>query len=362
MKLTRFRLSLLILLLFVLPRFSRAADDLPAKLGDSEFWQLISDLSEPNGHFQYENFVSNEYNLQSVIPSILAKVKSGGAYVGVGPEQNFTYIAALQPKIAFIVDIRRQNLLEHLMYKAIFEMSRDRADFVSLLFSRKRPSGLNTSSTAEQLFKSYRAVQSDQTLFDRNFETIIDRLKIHHHFPLTDEDRKNIQYVYTTFLRNGPALDYTVGGFYAFDAPPSYEDLMTADDGQGVMRSFLASEEHFQRVKKLEASNLIIPVVGDFAGPKAVREVGRYLSAHHALVTVFYLSNVERYLFGATDAWRKFYVNLAILPYDGQSLFIRSIFDASYGSASKLSSFDDIMNAFSGGRISAYGDVIALSQ
>ena len=353
---------LMLVVFFLLPKFSRAADDLPAKISDAEFWQLMTDMSEPNGRFQYENFVSNEYALQSVIPSLNAKVKPAGAYVGVGPEQNFTYIAALQPKIAFIIDIRRQNLLEHLMYKAIFELSTDRADFVSFLFSQKRPAGLSVNSTAEELFRSYHAVQGDRSLFDQNFQRIIHGLTIDHKFPLNEEDRNNIRYVYTTFFRNGPALDYTVGGFYTFDAPPTYGDLMTADDGRGAMRSFLASEENFQTVKKLEADNLLIPVVGDFAGPKAVREVGRYLSAHHAPVTVFYLSNVERYLFDATDAWRKFYVNVAVLPYDAQSLFIRSVFDASYDSVSKVSGIDDIMAAFSEGRILKYADVIELSH
>jgi hypothetical protein len=43
----------------------------------------------------------------------------------------------VKPKIAFIVDIRRQNLIEHLMYKALFELSADRAEFISRLLSRR---------------------------------------------------------------------------------------------------------------------------------------------------------------------------------------------------------------------------------
>jgi hypothetical protein len=350
-----------VLLLLILPGVVRAAGDLPAQLSDSEFWQLITDLSEPNGRFQYENFLSNEYNLQWVIPSLKAQI-GRGAYIGVGPEQNFTYIAAFQPTIALIIDIRRQNLIEHLMYKAIFELSSDRANFLSLLFSRKRPAGLNTTTSVEELFKSFKNVKADPTAFERNLIRIVDRLTLHHKLPLGDDDRKSIRFVYQTFFQHGPALDYTVGGFYSFDAPPTYEELMTADDGQGVMRSFLATDANFRFVKQLEARNLVVPLVGDFAGPKTVRDLGRYLAAHHVVVTVFYLSNVERYLFAAVDVWRKFYVNVAILPYDAQSVFIRSVFDASYGSSSKLSRIDEIMEAFSEGRITAYADVIALSQ
>jgi hypothetical protein len=354
--------ALLFLLIALLPQSSRAADDLPARLTDSEFWQLVADMSEPNGRFQYENFVSNEYNLQWVIPTLLARGQPPSAYIGVGPEQNFTYIAALRPKIAFVIDIRRQNLLEHLMYKAIFDLSGKRSDFVSLLFSRKRQTDFNEGSTAAELFRPYQTAEADRNLFEENLAKIINRLANDHKFALSDDDRKNIRYVYSTFSQHGPALDYTVGGFSGFDAPPNYADLMAADDGQGNMRSFLSSEENFQTVKKLEADNLIIPVVGDFGGPKAVREVGRYIAAHHAIVTAFYLSNVERYLFNTAGAWRKFYVNVAILPYDKNSVFIRSIFDASYGSDSKLSGIDELMTAFSESRIRNYGDVIALSH
>src|SRR6185503_4923826 len=151
---------------------SRAADDLPAKLSDKEFWQLITDLSEPNGRFQYENFVSNEYALQSVIPSLKTRIKPAGAFVGVGPEQNFTYIAALQPKIAFIIDIRRQNLLEHLMYKAMFELSENRVEFVERLFARNLPSDLNEKSNADGLFVAVDRARPDNAAFRNNLDEI----------------------------------------------------------------------------------------------------------------------------------------------------------------------------------------------
>lgn len=360
MRLVR-KFLLLLLLLAAAPAVIRAADDLPQKISDAEFARLMTDFSEPNGRFQYENFVSNEYNLQSVIPAVTEASGAASAYIGVGPEQNFTYIAALHPKIAFIIDIRRQNLLEQLMYKAVFELAQDRADFLALLFGRRRPVGLKTESTTEELFKPFRSAPEDRTIFEQNLEKIMHRLIVNHKLTITDEDRATIRYVYNTFFEHGSALDYTVGGFYGSDNPPTFEDLMTADDGHGVMRSFLASDENFRIVKKLEENNLVIPVVGDFAGPRAVREVGRYVAAHHGRVTAFYLSNVERYLFSSPGAWRKFYVNVAILPYDKQSLFIRSMFDSSYGSVNKLSAIDDVMKAFSESRINSYDDVVGLS-
>src|SRR5436190_22151653 len=38
----------------------RAAESLPARLSDQEFWRLTEDLSEPNGYFQSDNLLSNE--------------------------------------------------------------------------------------------------------------------------------------------------------------------------------------------------------------------------------------------------------------------------------------------------------------
>jgi hypothetical protein len=127
----------------ILARGAVAQTTLPSQLSDSAFWRLIVDLSEPGGYFRSDNFVSNEGSLQYVIPDLQRTLQPGGVYVGVAPDQNFTYLVALRPKLAFIIDIRRQNMLQHLMYKALIEVSNDRAEFLSRLFSRARPDGLD---------------------------------------------------------------------------------------------------------------------------------------------------------------------------------------------------------------------------
>src|SRR5262245_33007769 len=131
------------------------SEPLPERITDQEFWRLSDEFSEPNGYFRSDNLLSNEMWFQYVIPELVQKTSPGGAYMGVGPEQNFTYIAAVKPKIAFITDIRRGNLHAQLMYKALFELSADRADFVSRLFSRKRPEGLSRASSAREIFDAF---------------------------------------------------------------------------------------------------------------------------------------------------------------------------------------------------------------
>jgi hypothetical protein len=98
---------------------------------------------------------------------------------------------------------------------------------------------------------------------------------------------------------------------------------MTATDEAGMFRSYLASNASFTVLRELEASNLVVPVVGDFGGPKAIRSIGTYLKARGATVGAFYLSNVEQYLY-QDGKWPAFCRNVATLPLDGASTFIRS--------------------------------------
>src|ERR1700681_1828939 len=315
-----------------LPLGISASAKLPARLTDQEFWTLIGELSEPGGSFRSDNLLSNVGRFQFVIPDLIEIATPRGVYMGVGPEQNFTYIAATRPAIAFIPDIRRGNLDLHLMYKALFELSADRAEFVSRLFTRKRPARLTSKSTVEEIFMAYASVdQGAEDAYNANLKAIDELLAKKHGLPLSSEDLSGINYVYRNFYSFGPSINYNsstrgggVGGFV------SYADLMVATDGENVTRSFLANEESFRVVKDLEQKNLIVPLVGDFAGPKAIRSVGKYLKEHNATVTVFYASNVEQFLYGS-GTWTTFCRNVATLPLDATSTFIRSTRSGGFG-------------------------------
>jgi hypothetical protein len=303
---------------------------LPERLSDRDYWNLVTDFSEPNGEFRSDNLLSNELYLQYVIPDLARAPRLNRVYIGVGPEQNFTYIAALQPKMAFIVDIRRGNLQLHLMYKALFELSNDRADFVSRLFSRKRPEGLGPNSSAGDIFDALKNVDQSELLSKQNLKTIHDHLTKKRNLPLTSEDLRGIEYVHATFSWHGPGLSYWSSGGRASRNAPTYWDLMVADDGKGQMRGFLANEENFQVLKDLHERNLLLPVVGNFSGPKALRAVGRYVREKDATVAAFYLSNVEQYL-SRDGSWYTFCANVATLPIDSSSMFIRSVRNSTYG-------------------------------
>ena len=161
---------------------------LPERLDDRAFWSLVTEFSEPNGTFRSDNFVSNEMAYEQVIPTLQAELLPASAYIGVGPDQNFTYLAALRPKIAFIVDIRRQNLLLHLMYKALIEDSPTRAEFLSRLFSRPIPPGLGVRTTADTMLGAFQHTDPDGIAFERNRQDVRRRLLDVHGFSLSPSD------------------------------------------------------------------------------------------------------------------------------------------------------------------------------
>ena len=292
---------------------------LPDALSDHEFWSLVEAVSEPPGTFPLsENFVSNEPRLAENARRLRA---AGGIYIGVGPEQNFTYIARIRPAMAFIIDIRRENLNLHLLYKALFEASIDRADFISRLFSRPRPPALHSTASVDAIFNSFEGVPPSADLLTKNAALVRDRLLTVRKLPLTHTDLAWIDRALKAFHDDGPRIQFW--GTRSVDTEtvrPSYRELMTSLDWTGQSRSFLASEGAFRYVQKLQSRNLIVPVVGDFAGPAAIRRVGDYVRTHGDVVQTFYGSNVGVYL--NNQQTRAFCGNLASLPAARRAWFI----------------------------------------
>jgi len=348
---------------------SRSRSTIPDRLDDRTFWTLTSDLSEPGGYFHSDNFVSNELAFQWVLPELEGAVGSD-VYVGVGPDQNFTYIVNLRPRIAFIVDIRRQNLLQHLMYKALIEMSSDRADFLARLFSREYRTRPPTSSSADSLFSWLASQPRDTALFTAHLDSIVLHLT-RRGFLLSADDLASLVHVYNAFYEAGTGITYSsnLARRFVGRGMPSYRALMVATDEDGVNRGYLGSEENFQVLKDMQQRNLIVPVVGDFAGPTALRAVGDWVRDHEATIRTFYVSNVEQYLFQQPDAWRRFYENVAGMPMDRRAQFIRSVSNRGFRrqqrfarSASRTSSVAEVLDLYRKGKLGSYVDIIELSR
>src|SRR5688572_13195192 len=191
-----------------------AAQPAPGRFADR-----IAALSEPGGYFDTDNLVSNEASYVRVVPELVQRKIRGGAYIGVGPDQNFTYIAAIRPSIAFIVDIRRDNMLLHLLFKAAFGVADTRAGYLSLLCGRAAPAtGVDwKKASIEQIVAHVDAARSSEADLASSRATVnaaIARTGV----PLSAEDLRTIDRFHRRFIDAGLSLRFQSTG----RAPRSY--------------------------------------------------------------------------------------------------------------------------------------------
>jgi hypothetical protein len=260
----------------------------------------------------------------------------GGAYIGVGPDQSFSYIAAVRPRIAYIIDIRRDNMIQHLLFKALFERSRNRMEYLCRWLGyavprdverwRARPleeivAWLDSmppnepSAAAERAAVASRVRGYGVSLDERDLETL-DRF--HRTF---QGERLNLRF---TSLNRPPRAGY-----------PTLRELILERDLDGRRVSYLATEGDWTFLKSMQGRHLVVPVVGDLAGRHALRAIGRDIAALGMQVSAFYVSNVEQYLW--RDATFSQYAdNAAGLPRDSRSVLIRSYFGRNFGTPHPL--------------------------
>lgn len=297
-------------------------------LADQEFERLSLELSEEPGYFDTDNLISNEISYQQVLPRLKEITRVGQVYLGVGPDQNFTYIVQVRPATAIIIDLRRDNLLQHLYFKQVIEASKDRWQYLSLLFGKKTPQDFRPDPSADvnRLIQHFRSLTSDQDFFEQNFLKIWSSIR--RRFPRLsrEEDRDILHAMATAFFRENLQLRFRSHGRRPRPQYPTYEQLMKQTDGSGEMRNYLNSENDFQFLRKMQLENRIVPVIGDLAGQKAMKGVGEYLKRQGSVVAAFYVSNVEFYLFG-DGRFPLFLENVKNLPVDESSVLIRSVFN-----------------------------------
>ena len=296
----------------------------PESLSASEFSKFIRDFSEDGGYFRSDNFTSNETAYLYIVDKLQQHGTTGGAYLGVGPEQNFTYIAKVRPRIAFIVDIRRQAVIQHLMYKAIFHLSPTRTQFLSRLLSRPAPT--KADGSLNDLLTHFSTAVGDEKLYAENLTAIRKTIQEEFQFPLSEVDSKSLEYVYKSFYTDGLGIAYRMDGNASWGngSFPSLKEITEQTDQFGKQGNFLASVNDYEFVRGLHRKNLIIPIVGNFGGKKALVSVGEYLRKIGLTVTAYYTSNVEQYLFEGT-LFNDFANNISKLPLTEKSMFIRAV-------------------------------------
>jgi len=297
-----------------------------ASKNHEHFIQLINQLSEPGGFFDSDNLISNETSYLHVLGKMREIGVQGGVYIGVGPDQNFSYIAKIRPNMVFIVDIRRDNLLQQLMFKSLFSRARNRIEYLCLLFGKPYPKNKGWEQRSlKELIDYIDNTSSNQKLFDKTLAEVGRDAK-HYDRDLTSNDLEVIARVQRAFFGAGLDIRYSTHFRPPRSIYPTFRELLLAEDLSGKVGNYLGAEDDFHFIKKLEEQDLVIPLVGDLSGPRALKAVGAYIESVKQHVSAFYVSNVEFYL-SREGTFGKFADNLKSLPIDDRSVIIRSYFN-----------------------------------
>jgi hypothetical protein len=307
----------------------------------SSFAARIERLSEANGDFDTDNLISNERSYLEIVPALKKAGITGGAYIGVGPDQNFSYIAQVRPTIAFIVDIRRDNLLLHLLFKSLFSAAQSRAEYLSLLTGRPAPPRVETwrDASLDRIVAYMDETKANNAVVERINRRVRDDVA-RYGLALTPADFVTIERFHGAFVNAGLSLKFESRGRPARAVYPTYRDLLLATDRNGRSWNYLAGEDDYQFVRSLEMQDLIVPVVGDLGGVHALAAIGDLLMQRGDHLSAFYISNVETYLYGGK--YSQFVKNVQRLPRDAHSVIIRATFRASI-SASEVQSANEFV-------------------
>lgn len=288
---------------------------------------LSAQLSEPGGYFDTDNLISNETAYLQVADRLADSVPAGGVYVGVGPDQNFSYIARVRPRYAFILDIRRQNLLQHLLFAAIFARADDPYQYLCHLFSRACPAATpeGAGPGVERALQAVELSAPSEATFAANLQAAYAHIEGPLGFALDARDRADVRNISRAFFDEQAQIRFRTFGRPA-SYHPTYRTLVLTRSPSGRFGSFLDSAADYAFVRDMSRAQRIVPVVGDFAGPHALRAIGDWVRAHVLTVTAFYTSNVEFYLL-RSDAFARFAASVRTLPRRPESVLIRACFD-----------------------------------
>jgi hypothetical protein len=295
------------------------------------FAALVQKLSEPGGDFGGDNLISNEQSYLRVLPALARAGVTGGAYVGVGPDQNFSYIAQVKPSVAFLIDIRRDNLLLHLLFKAIFAAAPTRVEYLCLLTGRAPPvtPAIWSDAGIDKIIGYVDAARLQPPAGLQALRTRLDGSVKSTNVPLSAADLERIGEFHRAFIDAGLSLVFQARGRAPAPYYPSFRTLLGEHDGAGHQLSFLASEPAYQFLRGLQSRDLIVPVVGDVSGPRAMRAIATEMTSRGTPLSAFYISNVEYYIF-MDGRFPAFVENLKRFPHNERSTMVRSVFPGGF--------------------------------
>ena len=329
----------------------------------------ISALSGPGGYFDTDNLISNESSYLHAITDLRESGIRGGAYLGVGAGQNFSYIAEIEPELAIIVDIRRDAVLQHLIYKALFENAPTRAEYLALLTGRPAPadSAALRGATVQDVVEYVDALAATPESSEWAARIVREAIE-GYGFSLTPGDLETVDRFHGEFMRYGLDLRFRSHGRAPQFYYPTLRELILEVDRDGDPASYLTSEERYGVVRRLQQADRVLPVVGDLAGDVSLPAVAAHLEAEGLEVSAFYTSNVEFYLYGGRR-FERFIENLRRLPFADSGVLIKSFFPGGfrgahpaqvpgYYSTQVVQSVSGLLEGWDAGRYTSYWSIV----
>lgn len=288
---------------------------MPTRLGEIVFpsreeprlGDLIARLSDPAPGPHADNFVSNEDSYPRIAPLLREKAPPGSVYLGVGPDQNFTFLAHARSSRAFLVDFRRRNLRLHLLHHALFVLAEERASYLRLLTAR------DPTDPDPDAFQRARFSRDLLAHAQARVESVLRPLGVLH-----DDEWDDLRTIHARMA--GPGLD---ARFLALTMYPTLGRMIRTPGSDGQPAHFLAREDLYRAVRDLQRSRLVVPLVGDLAGDGCLPRLAGWLREQDERVGVVYVSDVEFFLLrdGRFDAYLH---NLELLPRHPDALLVRS--------------------------------------
>ncbi len=305
-------------------------------------------LAPPSTDYALDCFVSSEVGYNEVLARCQpVSATPNGAYLGVGPDQNYTYIGALRPRLAVILDARLDNLLEHLVFKLAFSQARDPLDYLCLLFGRRRPAAPAAAADAKALVAQLHAqpLDEDQAASFSAFVLQAFRARWSQDSKALSRVKRLLGELVRRQLKVTSVSERCLANL---DKIPDFEEVITATTPEGFNFHYLTDAERFGYVKALHGQDAIVPLLGNVVSPRGIAAARSVVEAAGLTLSAVYLSNLEEFLLqryiiaedrivarpnpkGAFEgapgrSWHELLDQLSALPCDDDAVLIRFYF------------------------------------
>ncbi|MCA9718762.1 MAG: hypothetical protein H6713_18240 [Myxococcales bacterium] len=242
-------------------------------LTDAQRQTLAAGDEDPPIPVEIHYVQSNEKRHDLFFPYITGR---GGAYVGVGSDQNFTLIGRARSELVFLMDIDYRVVGLHRIYGLLIPRAESPDALIEMFAEERR------DATIAALEEGFRA----QGLDDRAVRTLI--------------------------------------GGYKAARETVYRHLKRVRDRahDGAPTTWLSDPAMFKHIQTLHAQGRVRVMSGDLTGSSTLRTVAAACRALGVEVEVMYMSNAEEYFMYTPD----FAQNIKGLPASADAVVVRTIY------------------------------------